>query len=137
VIALPRNSYSRRDTIGSMLPRRSLAAAVLLSVSLFAEAPRPVARITAPKDALGFNVGDDYSVANYSQLTAYWKKLASESNRMKLVDIGPTAEGRHQYMAIVSSPQNLAKLERYRDISRRLALAEGLTEEQARTLTRE
>ena len=44
---------------------------------------------------------------------------------MKLVEIGLTAEGGHQYMAIISSPGNLKNLERYRQISRRLALAEG------------
>ena len=37
-------------------------------------------------------------------------------------------------MAIVSSPENLQKLDRYKDISRRLALAEGLTDDQARAL---
>ena len=93
--------------------------------------------ITTPKEALGFDIGDDYQVANYSQLETYWKKLASESDRMKLVDIGPTAEGRRQYMAIVTSPENLKKLDDYKDISRRLALAEGLTDEQAHALARE
>jgi len=55
---------------------------------------QPAPKVTTPKDALGFNIGDDYQVANYTQLEAYWKKLASESDRMKLVDIGPTEEGR-------------------------------------------
>ena len=41
-------------------------------------------KITTPKEALGFNIGDDYQVANYTQLEAYWKKLAAESPRMKL-----------------------------------------------------
>src|SRR5215467_3022145 len=94
-------------------------------------------RITTPKEALGFSVGDDYMVAGYEQLTAYWKKLASESDRMKLVDIGPTSEGRRQYMAILTSPENLKKLDHYRDISRRLALADGLTDEQAHALAHE
>ena len=64
-------------------------------------------RITTPKEALGFNIGDDFHMANYVQLTAYWQRLAKESDRMKLVDIGPTAEGRRQYMAIISSPENI------------------------------
>src|ERR1700761_4812591 len=67
-------------------------------------------RITTPKEAFGFNVGDDYYLANYTQLESYWKKLASESDRMNLVDIGPTSEGRRQYMAIISSPANLKNL---------------------------
>jgi len=93
--------------------------------------------VTPPKYALGFNLGDDYKVANYTQLEAYWKKLAAESDRMKLVDIGITAEGRRQYMAIVSSPENIRNLDRYKGIARRLALAEGLTEDQARGLARD
>ena len=56
---------------------------------------------------------------------------------MKLVDIGPTAENRRQYMAIISSPGNIQRLDHYKDISRRLARAEGLTDEQAHTLASE
>jgi hypothetical protein len=92
---------------------------------------------TTPKQALGFNLGDDYHVANYTQLTSYWKKLASESDRLKIEDIGLTAEGRHQYMAVITSPENQKKLEHYKNISKRLALAEGLTDEQAHALARE
>ncbi len=94
-------------------------------------------KVTTPKEALGFNIGDDYMVANYTQLETYWKKLASESDRMKLVDIGPTAEGRRQWMTVISSPENLKKLDHYKEISQKLAHAEGLTEEQAHALARE
>jgi drug/metabolite transporter (DMT)-like permease len=91
-------------------------------------------RITTPKEALGFNIGDDYQLANYTQLEAYWKKLAAESDRMKLVDIGPTSEGRRQYVAIVTSPQNQQHLTAYKEISQKLAHAENLTDEQAHAL---
>jgi hypothetical protein len=106
---------------------------LLTGGALFAQTPK----ITTPKQALGFNIGDDYHMASYSQLETYWKKLATESDRMKLVDIGLTAEGRHQWMAVISSPANIKNLEHYRQISQRLAHAEGLTDESARALTRE
>ena len=32
-------------------------------------------KITTPKEQLGFNIGDDYVLANYTQLVDYWKKL--------------------------------------------------------------
>src|SRR5437764_4280254 len=114
---------------------RLIALAVVCSAWTLQAQPTP--KVTSPKEALGFNVGDDYQVANYTQLVAWWKKLASESDRMKLVDIGPTAEGRRQYMAIVSSPDNLRKLERYKEISQKLAHADGVSEEQAHELARE
>ena len=101
-----------------------VAAAALFVWSLSAQP-----KITTPKEAFGFHIGDDYSVATYAQLESYWKKLAAESDRMKLVDIGLTAEGRHQYMAIVSSPENIRKLDRYKDISQKLAHAEGVFDE--------
>src|SRR6516165_3805961 len=104
--------------------------------AIFALAVSSAQPVTSPKEALGFNIGDDYSVAGYSELETYWKKLAAESDRMKLVDIGPTSEGRRQYMAILTSPANLSKLEHYREISRKLALAEGLTDAEAHALAR-
>jgi hypothetical protein len=113
----------------------AFAVAVVLAVcSLHAQ---PASQVTTPKEFLGFNIGDDYQVANYSQLEAYWKKLATESGRMKLVSIGKTEEGRDQWMAIFSSPENIKKVEHYREIAARLAHAEGLTEEQAHALARE
>jgi len=118
--------------------KTSLALAVLAALFLAGPAPsQGVRKVTTPKEHFGFNIGDDYQVANYTQLEEYWKKLAAESDRMKLQSIGLTAEGRPQYMAIISSPDNLKKLDRYRDIARRLALAEGLTDDQARALAQE
>jgi hypothetical protein len=114
--------------------RRSIVAVLLcLGVSLSAQGLLP---ITTPKQALGFNVGDDYMVASYTQTIDYWRKLDAESDRMTMVDIGPTAEGRRQWMAVVSAPANLERLDYYKDVARRLALAEDLSEEDARALAR-
>ncbi|MGD0497461.1 MAG: M14 metallopeptidase family protein [Bryobacteraceae bacterium] len=118
-----------------LLRSRGLCVAAALYASALCAPTAP--HVTTPKEALGFNIGDDYQVANYTQLEAYWKKLASESSRMKLVGIGQTAEGRPQYMAIITSPENMKKLDRYQEIARRLALAEDLTDEQAHALARE
>jgi hypothetical protein len=93
--------------------------------------------ITAPKAFLGFDIGDDYQLATYRQIAGYWRKLDAESDRMVVREIGRTAEGRPHLMAIVTSPENQRSLERYRNISRRLALAEGLTDDEARALARE
>jgi len=116
---------------------RAGVAVALLFLLTGAYAPtqsQSVSAITPPSAEFGANIGDDYFLATYSQLEAYWKKLAQESDRLRLVDIGRTEEGRPQWMAIVSSPENLQKLDEYKDISRRLALAEGLNDGQARAL---
>src|SRR5580693_9390608 len=113
-------------------PRWNFVFAAALSAVILCAQSAP--KVTSPKDALGFNLGDDYMVANYTQLEAYWKKLATESDRMKLVSIGKTEEGRDQWMAIISSPDNIKNLDKYKEISRRLCLAEGVSEEEAHRL---
>jgi hypothetical protein len=97
----------------------------------------PQTKITTPKEQFGFNLGDDYQLANYTQLVEYWKKLAQQSNRMRLFEIGKTAEGRTMWMAVITAPENHKNLDRYKEISRRLALAESLTDDQGRALAAE
>jgi hypothetical protein len=92
------------------------------------------ARITSPRTQFGHNIGDDYFLVNYAQMIEYWHKLDRESDRMKMVRIGTSAEGRPMWMAIITSPENHKKLARYQEISKRLALAENLTDAQARAL---
>ena len=91
-------------------------------------------RVTTPQQHFGHEIGADYVLPNYQQLHEYWIKLANESDRMLLDTIGVTSEGRPQIMAIISSPENLANLERYRTIARRMAKAEGVDEAEARRL---
>jgi hypothetical protein len=119
---------------------RSTLAGVTLAAVLTATpmaALNAQGRITTPQDQFGFNIGDDYHLANYTQLVEYWQKLERESPRMVLQEMGTTAEGRPQLMAIITSPENHRNLDRYKGIARQLALAEGLTDEQARELARE
>src|SRR5437867_3244808 len=107
----------------------------LLPAFLFVmAAPTHAAPITTPKQFFGFNPGDDYCLANYKQLTAYWAKLERESERFKVVSIGKTEEGREQLMGIVTSPVNHKKLAHYQTIARKLALAEGTSQTEAHKL---
>ncbi len=115
---------------------RPLIRLLLLSL-LVAVAAQAQGRITSPKEQFGFNIGDDYVLANYTQYVDYLKKLDAESDRMTVEEIGTSSEGRPIYLAIITSPENLKNLARYKEISQRLAHAEGLTEEQARSLAAE
>jgi hypothetical protein len=90
-------------------------------------------RVTSPAQEFGARIGDDYFLATYKQLEQYWKKLDAESDRVRLVPIGQTEEGRTQWMSVVSSPENLARLDEYQKISRRLALGDA-DEAEARAL---
>ncbi|MFO0810858.1 MAG: M14 metallopeptidase family protein [Gemmataceae bacterium] len=112
--------------------RRSVL--LCLAFAAVARGQSPIRPVTPPKAYLGFAVGDDYCLANYKQLTGYWSKIAQESDRIKLFTIGTTEEGRSQLMAVVSSPANLRRLDRYREISRRLGRGEVADPEDAKKL---
>jgi hypothetical protein len=94
-------------------------------------------KITSPKEQFGFDIGDDYVLVNYAQYVDYLKKLDRESDRLTVEEIGKSSEGRPMYLAIITSPENQKKLARYKEISERLAHAEGLTQTEARALAEE
>lgn len=110
---------------------------VCLVTMLFCVGPAVAQNIPSPKDHFGFTIGDDYQLANYTQTEAYFKKLAAASNRVKLVDIGKTEEGRSQYMLIITSPENHKNLAKYKEISQKMARAENLSPAQAKALSNE
>jgi hypothetical protein len=138
----------RRHAFSVIVLAAALACAALVAQTKTA-APaqtKPVAtaqahatpgKVTSPKEEWGHNVGDDYFLANYQQLIAYWRKLEKESPRVHIQEIGKTTEKRPQLMAMITSPENYKQLEHYKDISARLSHAEGLTDDQARALAKE
>jgi hypothetical protein len=108
-----------------------LSILLLLSVQLIAQS------VPSPKSHFGFNIGDNYKLATFTETEAYLKKVAASSNKVKLTTIGKTEEGRNHYMMIVSSPENIKQLQRYKSISQKLARAESLTDADAKTLSKE
>ncbi|MHB1194878.1 MAG: M14 family metallopeptidase [Longimicrobiales bacterium] len=112
----------------------------LLALTLAAAFATPVwaqHRVTTPEQHFGHQIGADYVLPTYTQLHQYFIKLAGESDRMLLDTIGMTSEGRPQIMGIISSPENLRNLDRYKEIARRLAKAEGVTPAEAQRLSQE
>src|SRR4051794_41092980 len=125
----------RRATLPYTRPVRILTHAALLLLTLTV----PVAligagRVPTPESVLGFRPGTDYKLATYDQSVDYFKKVAAASKYVKLVEAGKTSQGRTIYYALVSSPKNLGRIDRYREIARRLAHPQGLSDADARKL---
>src|SRR5258708_1191329 len=94
-----------------------------------AQRPAAASKVTAPKDQFGWAVGDDYRLVNYTQYEAYLKKLQAQSERMVVTDIGKTEEGRTEYTAIITSPENQRKLPLIKAANRRHPLPGNLPDE--------
>lgn len=117
-----------------MRNRLILSGIIILSLAALSLSGQVV---PTPKEHFGFNIGDDYCLATYTQTEAYFKKLDAASDRVKIFDIGPSEEGRRQYMLAVSSPANIRNLDRYKTISQTLGRAQGVTDQQARAMAQE
>src|SRR5688572_7448768 len=108
-----------------------------LFVALAAAPLQAQGKLTTPKEHFGQNIGDDYWLPTYDQFASFWRKLDAESNRMQVIEIGKTGEGRPQLAAIITAPENFARLARYKQISQRLHHATGVDSNMARALAKE
>lgn len=109
--------------------------AVLL-LAAWAAASIVQAQVPHPSEAFGFHPGDDYKLADYDQLTDYYRRLDAASDRIRMQEIGKSVRGRPMYLLFISSRENLEQLDRWRDISRRLARAR-ISQDEARELSRQ
>jgi hypothetical protein len=118
---------------------KSVICASALAAAILPFAPRPAAAQTVPtpESVLGHKPGDDFYLANYDESREYFHRLAATSKRIKLISVGKTTRGLDWEIALISSPQNLARLDQYKSISQRLAVARGLTGDAAQALARE
>src|SRR5258707_5441937 len=96
----------------------------VLLLLCFAVTTTSAQKVPTPKEHFGFNIGDNYQLATFTQTEVYFKKLAETSDRAKYTVIGKTEEGRDQFMLIVTSPQNQKKLEYYKQLSQKLGNAD-------------
>jgi hypothetical protein len=114
---------------------RAITAALALTAAVAHTGHAQKGAIPTPESSLGSAVGA--KLFDYSQSIAYFKRLAAASNRIKLIEVGKTSYGKSWTAALISSPQNLARLDHFRQINMRLAHPEGLTDAEAHRLARE
>ena len=111
-----------------MLKRLSLILAFLLFLALSIQSDailhRTVAQnkaIPAPADVLGFTPGDDRKLASWAKVVEYFQRLAAASDRVKFEEIGKSTMGAPFVYATISAPENLRRLNEFKEIQRQLA----------------
>ena len=108
--------------------RRGFLASVALSGAVLVRAAESP---PAPADVIGFAPGTDYKLARYEAIARYFRALDAASDRVVVEPIGESTLGKPLLLALISSEENLKNRDRYREISRRLALAKDLDEKAA------
>lgn len=118
--------------------KKYLRTLILIFLFLFSVfSPCSAQKLPSPEDFFGFKVGADYHLLSYEQALDYWKKLEALSPKVRLFGYGKSSSGKPMIFAVISSAENLARLDNYKNISKRLALVRGLTPEEAKKLSSE
>ncbi len=81
--------------------------------------------ITTPSEHLGRPLGVDFELADWKEVSSYYRKLGDESPNVLTLKAGETTEGRDFLIAIISSQENLAQLDRIKGYAKTLADPRG------------
>src|SRR2546423_14142543 len=115
----------------------AVAIAIVPAVPVAAQQPRrtppprrrppPVTArgIPTPRSVLGFEPGDDRKLADWPTLLRYYQALAAASERVRYRELGHSTLGAPLIALVISSPQNLRALDRYRALNAQLADPRG------------
>ncbi len=108
-----------------------LTVCLITSAATFAQG-----QIPKPAETFGFEPGADYKMASYTQMLAYYDKLDASTDRVKMIEIGKSVRGRSMKLIFISSEENMKSLDKWKDISAKLARA-TITPEEAQQLAKE
>ena len=95
-------------------------------------------KVPSPDKVLGYVMGTPNKLTYTKDMYRYYRELAAASPRVRIF-MAPekSEEGREQMLVLVSDEANLAKLDRYKEITAKLGDPRKLTETEAHTLVAE
>ena len=105
---------------------------LFLAISAFAQQ-----KIVSPSEFLGFEVGADRKLADYAQISEYFRALDAASGRVEVKSLGQTTLNKDMIMAVISSEENIKNQQKYKEIARRLADPRGLSQQQIDAMAKE
>lgn len=126
----------RKNTVSP----RSFAIALTLAAVLISFLPLVAGAqdsITPPDEFFGHQLGADRILARWDRIVEYFELLEEESDRIQVSNLGPSTEGHPFLLVTITSPENLANLNRIAEISRTLADPRGIQEAQIKAMISE
>jgi len=116
-------------------PLRILPA--LLALALSVSLTQAYAQVTSPEKFFGFQMGADKKLARWDKIVEYFNLIQQESDKIKVIDMGPATMGNPFLLVIISSPENLANLEHLREVNAKISDPRGSTEAEIKRLVGE
>lgn len=86
---------------------------------------------TSPEDFLGHKIGADRKLADYKQIKDYFLQLDEESNKITVLNIGESTLDKQMILAVITSEENMARLDEFKTITKKLRDARNIDKEEA------
>jgi hypothetical protein len=83
------------------------------------------AQVTTPEQFFGFKIGADNKLARYDKIIEYMQRVASQSDRVRVTNLGKTTLGKPFIMVTVASSDTIRNLDHYKDLERKLYFQGG------------
>ncbi len=110
---------------------RFLIVPALLILAGFSSAG---AQVPSPEAFYGFRMGTDGQLASWTEIKEYFQKVDAASDRVQLMELGPTTSGDRMIGAFVSAPDNIRNLAAIEAANRRLSDPRSLSDDEAQRI---
>ncbi|MFO8236002.1 MAG: M14 family metallopeptidase [Bacteroidales bacterium] len=94
-------------------------------------------RIPSPEEFFGFQMGADRKLAHWDKTAEYFFLLENKSERLKVINMGPTPEGQPFLIVLITSPGNMKNLDRLQEINHAISDPRGFTDEKIKNYINE
>lgn len=93
--------------------------------------------LKSPEEYLGYKVGADYKIADYETISKYFQLLSENSKKITFEIIGKTSQNRDMFMSVISSEENIANINKYKAIVKKLSDPRKITDAEAAQLAKD
>jgi len=108
--------------------RTTFIVGFIVSIGFLSSLIQAQEKITSPRQFFGFELGTDKKIARWDKIVEYYSLLETESDKLEVIDMGPSTMGNPFLLVIISSPDNLANLERLQEINKTISDPRGFSE---------
>ena len=114
-----------------------IIALVLIITGFTTQVSETQTKVTSPEAFFGFKLGSDRQIARWDKIVNYFELLQKESDKLKVINMGPSTMGSPFLFVIISSAENLKNLERLQEINAKISDPRGISEADIKKLVKE
>ena len=120
-----------------MKKRINAMVATIVFLGLFAPVIYAQGKVSSPEEYFGFRMGSDKKIARWDKIVEYFRLMEKQSPRIKVIELGPSTMGHPFLLVIITSAENMTRLERFQKINAAISDPRDIPESEINDLIKE